>query len=83
MADVFLFSRNPPTLDTRPTEAAGVMDTTMNYIGTPASYKGYAWSSGCGAKGVGEDFGKKADTWESTYREGRCELKVRPRRTSA
>ena len=57
-----------------------VMDTTMNYIGTLASYMGYAWSSGCWAKRVGEDFRKKGDTWESTYREGRCELKGGPKK---
>ena len=56
------------------------MDTTMNYIGTLASYMGYAWSSGCWAKRVGEDFRKKGDTWESTYREGRCELKGGPKK---
>jgi len=57
-----------------------VMDTTMNYIGTLASYMGYAWSSGCWAKRVGEDFRKKGDTWESTYREDRCELKGGPKK---
>ena len=56
------------------------MDTTMNYIGTLASYMGYAWSSGCWAKRVGEDFRKKGDTWESTYREDRCELKGGPKK---
>lgn len=57
-----------------------VMDTTMDYIGSLANYMGYAWSGGCWADRAGEDFRKKGDTWEATYREDRCELKGGPKK---
>ncbi|KAL9960098.1 hypothetical protein ACROYT_G033504 [Oculina patagonica] len=57
-----------------------VMDTTMSYLGILAGWMGFAWAGGCWSYKTGEDFRKKGDTWESTYRSDNCVLKGGPKK---
>ena len=61
-----------PQLETLDGLKQRVMDSTMFYIGQLASFMGYAWTGGCFATYAGEDFRRKGDTWESTFRSNWC-----------
>ena len=69
-----------PQLDSLDGLKQRVMDTTMSYIGQLAGWMGYAWSGGCWSYWTGEDFRRKGDTWESTYRSDNCGLNGGPKK---
>ena len=64
---VFFFPEIPQ-LNTIDELKQRVMDATMFNIGQLANMMGFAWSGGCWAKYSGDDFRRRGDTWESTYR---------------
>ena len=48
-----------------------VMDVTLDNLALLAHYLGYAWCAGCRAQYVGEDFRRRADSWEAD-KKGPC-----------
>ena len=48
-----------------------VMDVTLDNLALLAHYLGYGWCAGCRAQYVGEDFKRRADSWEAD-KKGPC-----------
>ena len=68
---IYIYLKAVPSLRSLSDVKTRVMDVTLDNLALLAHYLGYGWCAGCRAQYVGEDFRRRADSWEAD-KKGPC-----------